>query len=247
MTLPTILPPSSAPAFLVDGHEFAETGAFSPVRFGSGHARLRRVRSATKRIVFVRWFLEAAPLAAVEAWYESDLKAGSLPFTARVANQEGEGLVYWAARWLSFECELLHYGRGRVSGRLLLIGEPSETGPELSELALEARIGLEAIAEATIPSDFALEAVIALEASLGDPNMALEVAIALDAVAVVDANEFSLEAAVALEAEATATITAGGCAPFAALGDSGITIGADDSLVPLADAGETFDACREIV
>lgn len=247
MALPTILAPSVAPVFLAAGHEFTETGAFSEVPVGTGHSRMRRTRTTTERVVSVRWFLEAAALAAVESWFELDLKAGSLPFTARVASQEGAGLVYWAARWISFECELLHYGRGRVSGSLLLIGEPSETGPELGELALEATIALQATGTATIPSDLALEAVIALEALSGDLTMQLEATIALEAVGELYLTELALEAVVALDATGTATITTGPCSPFTVLSDSGITIGADTAISAGADSGGTFDACRELI
>lgn len=247
MALPTILAPISAPAFLASGHEFTETGVFSTVDFGAGHSRLRRTRRRTERIVSVRWFLESDALEDVEAWFENDLRAGSLPFTARVANQEGSGLVYWAARWISFECEMLHYGRGRVTGRLLLIGDPSADPPELSELALEATIALQATATATIPNDLALEAVIALEADLGDPDMALEATIGLEGTAELNVTELALEATIALDATAEATIAIGACSPFAVLSDSGITLTTGGAIAALADSGETFDACRELV
>ncbi len=247
MVLPTILAPSLAPAFLVQGHEFTETGAFSEVPTGTGHVRQRRTKTATERIVSVRWWLEADALAAVESWFENDLEAGSKAFTARVANQEGGGLVYWAARWISFECELLHYGRGRVSGSLLLIGDPSDTGPELGELALEAVIALQGTGTATIPNDLALEAVIALEAISGDLTMQLEAVIALEATGELYLTELALEATIALDATGTATITVGPCSPFTVLSDSGITIGADSAISALADSGEVFDACRELI
>lgn len=247
MALPTIVAPSAAPAFLAAGHEVIETSAFTEVPVGTGHARLRRQRTTTERIVTVRWFLEADALQAVEAWFENDLKAGSLAFSARVANQDGSGMVYWAARWIDFQAELLHYGRGRVSGRLFLIGEPSLVGPELGEIALEATVALRGDATATIPVDMAFEALIELEATSADVTFQLEASVGLTGSAVLLLTELALEASVDLVGEATPTIGVGACSPFSVLGDSGITIGAGATISPLADSGETFDACRELV
>lgn len=246
MTLPTIIAPPTAPVFLAAGHQINEDGVFAPVRFGTGHARNRRTRTKTERTVSVSWFLEAGPLADVWSWYENDLQAGALPFAARVANQEGAGLVYWAARWVDFNIELLPKGRGRLTGQLYLYGEPSETGPDLSELAAEVSIALQGAATATIPSNLAAEVVIALEASSSDLTLQAEVAIGLDGTAEVFELLLAAEVAIGLEGTADPTIVVGACTPFDVLGDTGITLTTGAAIVADADSGEVFDSCRDL-
>lgn len=246
VTLPTIIAPPSAPVFLAAGHQVNEDGAFAPVRFATGHARNRRTRTVTERTVTVGWFLNAGPLADVWAWYENDLQSGTLPFSARVANDEGDGLVYWAARWVDFQIEMLPNGRGRLTGTLYLYGEPSDVGPDLAELAVEVSVRLAGAATAMIPSNLAVEVVVALEADSADLTMQAEVSVTLDGEATVDETLLASEVSVALDGEATATIVTGACTPFDVLADSGITVGADDAIAALSDAGETFDSCRDL-
>lgn len=246
VTLPTIIAPPSAPVFLAAGHLVNEDGAFTPVRFATGHARNRRTRTVTERTVTVGWFLEAGPLADVWSWYEDELQSGALPFSARVANDEGDGLVYWAARWVDFQIEMLPKGRGRLTGTLYLYGEPSDVGPDLAELAAEVSVRLAGAATAMIPSNLAVEVVVALEADSADLTMQAEVSVALDGEATVDETLLASEVSVALDGEATATIVSGACTPFNVLADSGITVGADDAIAALSDAGETFDSCRDL-
>ena len=89
-----------------------------------------------------------------------------------------------------------------------------------------------------------------LVAFMGIPNipadvlMRAEVVIALDGEAKQYLTLFALESSIALDGVADATVTTGACAPFTVLGDSGITVSSGDTISPLADSGETFDACR---
>lgn len=128
MALPTILAPAGTPVFLAEGHAIALRNVYAPVRFAKGTARQRRVVTAQQRIVAVEWLLSGAQMADVEQWYEQTLDAGAIEFSARVANQ-GAGLLYWRARWLEFQTEMMHLGRGRVSGKLLLTGTPQVEVP----------------------------------------------------------------------------------------------------------------------
>lgn len=247
MSLPPILAPSSAPVFLADGHQISERSPYAPVQYGSGHTRLRRVRTVPERVVSVEWFLEAGVLAEVEEWYEEVLVAGQELFSARVANQEGSGLVYWAARWISFEYELLELGRARLSGSIYLYGEPSATPPETGEFAVEVGIVLESTADATIPLEFAVEMSIVLNSQSGSPDFAAEAGIALESSAVVYETLFAAEAGMALEGLADMTVVTGACSPYTVLGDTSISISSGSAIVPLADTGATFDACRDLI
>lgn len=164
MALPTIIAPPEAPVFLADGHEIENLSRYAQVPMQTGHSRPRAVRSQRERMINVVWFLEAAPLLAVYEWYEGTLEAGTRLFAARVATQ-GPGptsgtwpsLSWWTARWVEFQTEMLHYGRGRVFGKLYLIEGPFEAGPDLSSLAMEILAPLLGSATPTIPADLAME------------------------------------------------------------------------------------------
>ncbi len=164
MALPTIIAPPEAPVFLADGHEIEELSRYAQVTMQTGHSRTRAVRSSNERTVAVRWFLSAEAMLAVYEWYEGTLQAGTRLFAARVARQGGDptsgawpSLAWWSARWLSFSTELLHYGRGVVTGRLYLIEGPFEDGPDLQSLAMEIRAPLLGSASPTIPVALAME------------------------------------------------------------------------------------------
>jgi len=247
MSLPPILAPSSAPVFLADGHQVSERSPFARVGYGSGHSRLRRVRTTTERIVTVEWFLDAGVLEEIVEWYEEVLYAGQESFSARVANQDGSGLVYWAARWVAFEYELLELGRARLSGSIYLYGEPSATAPETGEFAAEVGIVLNSSATATIPLEFAVEMSIVLNSQSGSPDFAAEAGIALESSAVVYETLLAAEAGIALDGTATMTVVTGACSPYTVLGDTSISISSGGAIVPLADAGESFDACRDLI
>lgn len=170
MALPTIIAPPEAPVFLADGHEIEELSRYAQVPMQTGHSRARAVRSQNERIVSVRWFLEAEAMLAVYEWYEGTLQAGTRLFAARVARQGGDptsglwpSLAWWSARWLDFSTEMLHRGRGVVTGRLYLIEGPFEEGPDLGSLAMEIRAPLLGTAAPTIPVDLAMEIEAALD------------------------------------------------------------------------------------
>ena len=130
MTLPSITAPAGTPVFLAEGHDVEGLGPFAQVQFTVGHRRARRVHTATERIVSVSWLLRTSQLAAVDDWFEDDLEAGTLPFAAQVAREDGSGLAWWHAQWVRpYQTELLHLGRARIRGALLLTGTRSLTGP----------------------------------------------------------------------------------------------------------------------
>jgi hypothetical protein len=164
MTLPTITAPEGTPVFLAEGHSIEEDSVYAQVPYTTGHSRARRVWTVPERVVSVSWLLDADLLAAVDAWYEDALLAGTREFAARVRNQgAGAALLWWTARWINFETEMLHLGRGRVSGSLLLTGEGSETGPETGAMAMEVLIDLVDVRSAvSVPKVLAMEVLIDL-------------------------------------------------------------------------------------
>jgi len=245
MSLPGITAPTNAPLFLADGHAIEEQSVYSAMQPRVGPARLRRVRTVLERVVSVAWFLEADEMLAVEAWYEDVLQAGALEFAALVANQ-GSGQLWWRARWISFQTEMLHKGRGKVTGTLLLTGTGTTTPPDTSTLEAEISVALQSQAEATIPVGLAAEIVIALVANSANTLLNAEIAIALDGAAEQNLTLLLADVAVPLDGSATPTIAAGACSPFAVLGDTGLLLDASDAITPLASSGESFDACRAL-
>lgn len=164
MTLPTITAPEGAPVFLAEGHEIEEDSVFAQVAYTTGHSRARRVWTVPERVVTVSWLLEPDVLAAVDDWYETTLRVGSRQFAARVRNQGASAaLLWWTARWITYQVEMMNLGRGRVSGTLLLTGDGSEIGPDTGALAMEIEIPLIDIrSNANVPQVLAMEISIAL-------------------------------------------------------------------------------------
>lgn len=164
MSLPSITVPPGSPCFLAEGHAITEDSVYADVAPITGHSRTRRVWTVGERVVSVRWFLEAADMARVEAWFENDLLAGSRQFSVEVRSQaDGQALVWWAARWVHFETEMMALGRGTVSGQLFLVGEPSDTPPDTSALAAEISIPLMDVRSSLpLPVHLAAEVLIAL-------------------------------------------------------------------------------------
>jgi hypothetical protein len=176
MTLPTITAPSGTPVFLAEGHGIEEDSVFAQVKFATGHSRARRVWTVTERVVSVQWFLEADEMLAVDDWYENVLLAGAREFSAYVRNQ-GDGMLWWRARWVEYRTEMLHKGRGRVTGSLLLTGEGSVTGPDTGALEMEIAVALlDTRSTVSVPSGLAMEISIAL---LQPQLLAAEITVAL--------------------------------------------------------------------
>lgn len=178
MSLPSITVPPGAPCFLAEGHAITEDSVYADVAPITGHSRTRRVWTVGERVVLVRWFLEAADMARVEAWYEHDLLAGARQFSVEVRSQaNGPALVWWAARWVSFETEMMALGRGTVVGQLFLVGQPSDTPPDTSALAAEVSVPLiDVRSSLPLPAHLAAEVSIALTQPA---QLRAEVAIAL--------------------------------------------------------------------
>ncbi len=169
MALPPIVGPAGTPVFLAEGHDIEEISSYAQVRFGTGHGRARPARRAVDRIVSVEWFLEAQQMLDVFNWYEDGLEAGALTFSAYI-KRLGAGMVWREARWISFETEMLHFGRGRVSGRLLLFGPEYAEGPAVNDLAVEVRFPLNATATAYTFTNFEAELSFALDAFVDETS-----------------------------------------------------------------------------
>lgn len=169
MALPTIVAPPGTPVFLADGHEIEELSPYAQIRFGTGHGRARPARTLVERIVAVEWFLEADQMLEVYEWYEDGLEAGRRTFSAYL-KKLGAGMIWREALWIVFETEMLHLGRGRVSGRLLLFGPEYTTGPTLNDLSVELLFPLNASATPTIPADLSAEFDFSLDAFVDETS-----------------------------------------------------------------------------
>lgn len=169
MALPPIIAPPGTPVFLADGHDVEDVSRYAQVRFATGHGRARPARSSLDSIVSVEWFLEAAQMNDVYAWYEDGLEAGARTFSAYL-KRFGSGMFWREARWLNFETEMLHFGRGRASGRLFLFGPEYTQGPTINDLAVEILFPLRASATATTISDLTAELDFALDAFVDEAS-----------------------------------------------------------------------------
>jgi hypothetical protein len=177
--LPSITVPTGAPPFLADGHGIDEDSYYSQVPMATGHSRARRRWTQTARVVTVRWLLEEAQLAAVTTWYEDTLLAGTLEWSARVRKQGAgpEIILWWRARWIDYQTEMIGQGRGVVSGRLLLTGDGSADPPETGALSMEVSVSLLDIrSTVSVPVHLAMEVTIAL---LQPTELAIEFEVAL--------------------------------------------------------------------
>jgi hypothetical protein len=177
--LPSITAPSGAPPFLADGHGIDEDAYYGQVPYTTGHSRARRRWTQTARVVTVRWLLEEDELAEVDDWYENTLLAGTREWSARVRKQGAwpDLTLWWRARWIDYQTEMLEKGRGIVSGRLLLTGEGSADPPDTGALAMEVSIALRDIrSTVSVPAHLAMEISIAL---LQPTELAIEIEVAL--------------------------------------------------------------------
>lgn len=155
--MPGIRPPAGTPCFLASAHSISPDSVFVDVKMRVGHARKRRVFTAAPRVVEVAWVLEAAEMAAVDAWYKNALLAGEREFAAQVKRQ-GPGMLWWRARWVEpYAAEALHLGRWRVTGRLLLTGVGQEADPYVPGLAVEFGAALTGTASLTVETMLAVE------------------------------------------------------------------------------------------
>lgn len=160
MSLPGIFEPSGLPAFLAANHDHQPEEIYAQQSRGTGHARRRRVYTEPQRIVSVSRVLTPAQMQAYDDWFENTIIVGQTHFTAWVANL-GAGQLYWDACWIApYLSEPFATPGGvfwRITGRLLLSGEPSETRPADGEIAVEFIAHLTGAASVVIPVELAVE------------------------------------------------------------------------------------------
>lgn len=162
MSIPNIRMPLGTPRFQLDGHGIDEQPAYGQVDYAVGHSRLRRVTSVTERVVTVGLFLSKEKLQAFDDWYHIALRAGERQFAAEVKN-EGPGTLWWTARWISYQCEMKTKNRGRITGSLLLSGEPSTVAPSGSALSMTVRVDLRDIRSSiSLPTDLSMTVAVDL-------------------------------------------------------------------------------------
>ena len=178
MALPELLLPPGTPAFLANGHAVELVPQHADVAMRTGHSRKRRIYTAAPRFVDVALRLTQAQMTAFAAWFGGPLQAGTLSFTAAVANQ-GPGLLYWQARF-----EAPYSARPNetasdwtVTARLRLVGEDTTTLPAATSLAGDTTVQLVGAAAFAALNTLAGDTLVALVAGgaalAGDTLVAL--------------------------------------------------------------------------
>jgi hypothetical protein len=129
MALPELKLPSGVPNFVAPSQAVEAFGAYAAVPMGSGHGRQRRIkRTAPRRVSVTSHLLTGAQMTALDAWFEDDLRAGALPFSAQLSNV-GTGTLWWPAFWVAPWKAQATNGRWRVNGQLFVTGDGQATWP----------------------------------------------------------------------------------------------------------------------
>lgn len=159
MALPTIFPPVGT-CVLIDGHSLTPQPVHDRVGMRQGEGRQRRIYTTAPRIASVSFLLNAAKMAEFDAWFEDTLDRGNRQFTVQVGALKSTRLEYWAAQWLEpYTADPIASKQGlwRVSGNLLLTGEPSDTRPDTGAFELDMRMTLGATAALFNANTFELD------------------------------------------------------------------------------------------
>lgn len=184
MSLPGILVPDGIPAFALDGHGIEPGSPYADAPMLQGEARRRRLYTTAPSVAQVSATMDGASMAAFDQWFEEVLRAGELEFAAPIKAFGAAGAEYWRALWTEpYDAEPLHGGFWRVTGRLLLAGEPSAAPPIAGTLQVEFTVALAAAAVPTTSVVLAVE--FGAELAVATPLQA-EFGAALDAAAVME-------------------------------------------------------------
>ena len=141
MALPELLLPPTLPDFKAAGHTATPEPLCGAVERQGGTERRRRLYTSTPRRLQAQLEVTQAQLEIFVDWHENTLKAGSEPFTAKVA-KVGAGVEYWEAHCLSFTVDHQEGSTHLISLELRLKGTPSDSLPTLSSLGAEFLAGL---------------------------------------------------------------------------------------------------------
>ena len=146
MSLPAITLPGGFPCWLAAGHQSARDPVYAHTPMRTGHTRQRRVYTTAPETRSVSLMLTESQAQRFHAWFESDLLAGELEFSARV-HLFGPGMGWWPARFVEpYKAEPMAAKGGmlwRITAQLSLRGEPSDVGPELAYMAAEIVVPLQ--------------------------------------------------------------------------------------------------------
>lgn len=160
MSLPAITLPGGFPCWLAAGHESARDPVYAHTPMRTGHTRQRRVYTTAPETRNVSLMLNESQVLRFHDWFESDLLAGELEFSARV-HMFGPGMGWWPARFVEpYKAEPMAAKDGmlwRVTAQLSLRGEPQDEGPELSTLSAEFVVALQGRAVITSEARMATE------------------------------------------------------------------------------------------
>lgn len=153
--LPQIQIPGGFPAWLIAGHSSTDDDIYASVEMAAGHNRLRRVYSVTPQRRKVSMLLTQQQGVEFFNWFENDLLAGALRFSAKVRALGPDHLWYGAAFSASppYTAELAHWGRPEVhwliEAELTLYGPGADKPPRLLSFVGDVRIPLIATSRMT--------------------------------------------------------------------------------------------------
>lgn len=166
MPLPSIVPPSSVPLFLIAGHETAYQSPFAMVAMGTGSPRKRRLVTRRPHLQAASLILEPGAAADFHAWHRDALRSGERSFAVQVKWQ-GIGLVYYEAQFASmYNATPLHLGRWQVDMQLRLIGDAVGAPPDLGSFGGIAGLVLDGQAQGTVLKFFGGTAGLYLQRSV---------------------------------------------------------------------------------
>lgn len=177
MALPPITLPGGLPRFVDDSQSIDERDVYANVQSATGHGRKRRRFTVGDRQVTVAWPpLTQAQMASLDDWFENTLLAGQKSFSVELSDEESTGTVWWEARWLAPWAADPRAARWSVPGTLVLIGDPSDTGPDTGAIAVEFALELKGSVDVVGSLPIAVEFGLALQPAL---QIAVEFGLAL--------------------------------------------------------------------
>lgn len=193
MALPAITLPGGFPCWLAAGHDSERDPVYAHTPMRTGHTRQRRVYTTAPETRSVSMILNESQALRFHEWFESDLLAGDLEFSARV-HMFGPGMGWWPARFVEpYKAEPMAAMHGilwRITAQLTLRGEPSDEGPELSTLEAEISVPLVGLAIATSESRMGAEIMVPLNAYVLQGFESLEAEILVPLLGSVDTETF---------------------------------------------------------
>lgn len=162
--------PGELPTFKVGGHAFSDQGVAEDIAYEQGEDRSRQSWSFNAQLVSASTRLTQAQFDRFVAWYEDDLRAGTLRFDAQVAQQggtQGAFTAWWEAQFVGPYRYQARSARYEVTAELLLLDGPyaTRTAPSLRAStpgyhSVVAMPVVDTVLRASTPGSAGVEAIV---------------------------------------------------------------------------------------